>query len=119
MNKYAAYELNLLTPDGKEDLNFTVNAAVSCSDERSVGLSACERSVDIDFDSIIVEPIEGYDTEELKNYVIKQFETDKEKKDSFEEDIYNLWCNRQDAAYYDAEDYKIEKLIEKARGIEK
>lgn len=63
---YAAYELNILTPDGKEDLNFTVNAAVSCSDERSVGLSACETTVDIDFDSITVEPVEGYDTEELK-----------------------------------------------------
>lgn len=117
MNKkrtYPTWDLWTLTPDRYEDLHFTVEASVSCSDERDVGLSACEVTVDIDTSTVWVEPVEGYDTEKLKEYVIDLLESD--KASDFEQEIYEQAYEEKENAYYDRCEYKAERLRDEGRG---
>ena len=93
MLDYEVYSLYTTTPDGYEDLDFSVKAYVSDDGEE----------VDIDLETLKIEPVEGYDTAELKAYVLKLFE-DKEKNKEYEQEIRELAYNRAEAKYYDGED---------------
>lgn len=107
---YEVYELFTTTPDGYEDLDFSVKAYVSSGDGE----------VDIDLDTLELEHVEGYDAAELKAYVLQMF-NDKEKRQEFEQDIYELACNRAEAKYYDCEDYSGMDCVDRwkqAHGIE-
>lgn len=110
---YPTWDLWTLTPDKQKDLHFTVEAKVSCSDERDVGLSACEVTVDIDTSTVWVEPVEGYDTEQLKEYVIDLLEGD--KASDFEQEIYEQACEEEENTYYDKCEYEAERLREEGR----
>lgn len=110
---YPTWDLWTLTPDKQEDLHFSVEANVSCSDESDVGLSDCEIEVDIDTSTVWVEPVEGYDTEELKEYVIGLLEGD--EASDFEQEIYEMACEKEESAYYDRCNYEIERLRDESR----
>lgn len=109
MNKkrtYPTWDLWTLTPDRYEDLHFTVEASVSCSDESDVGLSSCEITVDIDTSTVWVEPVEGYDTEKLKEYVVDLLESD--KASDFEQEIIEQSYGEEEHAYYNRCEYEAE-----------
>ena len=97
--EYPTWDLYTLTPDKKEDLHFTVQADVSVSDESDVGLSSHEVFVDIDTSTVWVEPVEGYDTEALKEYVIDLLESD--KGSDFEYEIEQMAYEEAENKYYD------------------
>ena len=116
MNKkrtYPTWDLWTLTPDRYEDLHFTVEASVSCSDESDVGLSSCEITVDIDTSTVWVEPVAGYDTEKLKEYVVDLLESD--KASDFEQEIIEQAYGEEESAYYDRCEYEAELLREEGR----
>lgn len=108
---YPTWDLYTTTPDGKEDLHFTVEASVSCSDESDVGLSSCEVSVDIDTSTVWVEDVEGYDTEELKEYVVDLLEGD--KASDFEQEIYEQAYEEKENEYYDHCAEEVDRLLGK------
>ena len=96
---YPTWDLWTVTPDKQEDLHFTVQASVTCSDESDVGLSSHEVTVDIDTSTVWVEPVEGYDTEQLKEYVVDLLEGD--KRSDFEYEIEQMAYEEQENEYYD------------------
>lgn len=108
---YPTWDLWTVTPDKQEDLHFTVEASVSCSDERDVGLSDCEIEVDIDTSTVWVEPVEGYDTEQLKEYVIDLLEGD--KSSDFEQKIIEQAYEKEENAYYDHCAEEVDRLLGK------
>lgn len=108
---YPTWDLWTVTPDKEKDLHFTVEASVSCSDERDVGLSDCEVTVDIDTSTVWVEPVEGYDTDQLKEYVIDLLEGD--KGSDFEQEIYEQACEDAENRYYDHCAEEVDRLLGK------
>lgn len=109
--KYPTWDLYTVTPDKKEDLHFTVQASVSVSDERSVGLSAHEVFIDVDTTTVWIDPVEGYDTEELKQYVTELLEGD--KRADFEQEIIEKSCDYEESDYYDRCAYEVDVMLGK------
>lgn len=96
-DKYRRVTLTTVTPDGEEDVTFSVECSCSCSDERDVGLSECEISVDFKEETLEV------DDETLHDYLC-----DKLANGDFDEDIYDvLICAWNDYVLDQAEEARL------------